>query len=86
MEEWNKDLENADGTKTPKDKWFEPDDDILPRPLSQERWNEVKNYSEEKKEKLRQMIREKDKYECSDSTPGLALMVHSYVDTSGVLE
>jgi hypothetical protein len=61
MEEWNKNLEDADGTKTSKEKWFEPDDDILPPPLSEERWNQVKNGSEESKDKLRQLVRERDK-------------------------
>lgn len=61
LEEWNKILERADGTKTPKEKWFQPDDDILPPPLSQERWNEVKNGSEESKEKSRQLLRERVK-------------------------
>jgi len=61
LEEWNKALENADGTKTPKDKWFQPDGDVLPPPLSQERWNEVKNGSEESKEKSRQLLKEGDK-------------------------
>jgi hypothetical protein len=61
LEEWNKTLENADGTKTPKEKWFQPDDDVLPPPLSREKWNEVKNGSEESKEKSRQLLRERDK-------------------------
>lgn len=62
MEEWNKKLEGADGTKTPEEKWFAPDDDILPAPLPQERLDEVRNGSEEHKERLRKLLREKEKY------------------------
>jgi hypothetical protein len=62
LEEWHKKIEDADGTKTPKEKWFKPDDDILPPPLQQERWDEVRNDTEEKKEVLRKLIREKEKY------------------------
>jgi hypothetical protein len=61
MEGCNKDLEGADGTKTPKAKWFEPDEGTLPPPLSQEAWDKVNNDSEENREKLRQLIREKEK-------------------------
>ncbi|KAH7412080.1 hypothetical protein DE146DRAFT_751216 [Phaeosphaeria sp. MPI-PUGE-AT-0046c] len=69
LEEWNEKLEGADGTKTPQEKWFEPDDNILPAPLPQERLDEVKNGSEEDKEQLRKLLREKE----------------NYVDSSGVL-
>ena len=62
LEEWNKKLEGADGTKTPQEKWFQPDDDILPAPLAQERVDEVKYGSEEHKEQLRKLLREKEKY------------------------
>jgi hypothetical protein len=62
MEEWHKKIENADGTKTPKEKWFEPDDGILPPVLPEEHWDKVKNDTEERKEVLRKLIREKVKY------------------------
>jgi hypothetical protein len=61
LEEWHKNIENADGTKTPKEKWFKPDDHVLPAPLPQERWDKVKNDTEEKKEVLRKLIKEKEK-------------------------
>jgi hypothetical protein len=61
MEEWSKDLEGADGTKTPKATWIEPDDGILPPPLLKEGWAKVKNDSEENREKLRQLLRSKKK-------------------------
>jgi hypothetical protein len=61
VEKWSNDLEGADETKTPEAKWFEPDEGILPPPLSQEEWDKVKNDSEENREKLRQLIRDKEK-------------------------
>jgi hypothetical protein len=48
----------ADGTKTPKEKWFEPDAGTLPEPLSQEHIDKVKNQPEERKELLRKRMRE----------------------------
>jgi hypothetical protein len=51
----------ADGTKTPKEKWFEPDAGTLPEPLSQEHIDKVKNQPEERKELLRKRMREDKK-------------------------
>ncbi|KAH6870436.1 hypothetical protein BKA58DRAFT_385071 [Alternaria rosae] len=48
----------ADGTKTPKEKWFEPDAGTLPEPLSQQEIDKVKNYPDEQKDFLRQRMRE----------------------------
>ncbi|KAF2832698.1 hypothetical protein CC86DRAFT_442826 [Ophiobolus disseminans] len=62
-------LEEVDSTKTPKEKWFEPDEGVLPPPLAQEKVDAVKNSGEEKKKGLRKLLREKE----------------NYVDTSGVL-
>lgn len=56
-----KDLEYVDGTKTPKEKWFEPDDKVLPAPLAQEKIDEVKHSTEEKKKPLRKLMREREK-------------------------
>jgi hypothetical protein len=58
----NQHLEDADGTKTPREKWFKPDEGILPPPLSQENYDKVKNSSEKEKEVLRKMVRESEKY------------------------
>jgi hypothetical protein len=52
------DLQNADGTNTPKEKWFKPDEGVLPRPLPQEEFDKVKNMPEEGKERLRKRVRE----------------------------
>ncbi|KAL1792502.1 hypothetical protein ACET3X_009009 [Alternaria dauci] len=48
----------ADGTKTPKEKWYEPDPESLPAPLPQEKIEEVKNQSEERKNILRKRLQE----------------------------
>jgi hypothetical protein len=58
----NQDLEDADGTKTSREKWFNPDEGILPPPLPQEKYDQVKNKSAEEKEVLRKMVRESEKY------------------------
>ncbi|KAI8931064.1 hypothetical protein NX059_012075 [Plenodomus lindquistii] len=50
-------LSDADGSKTPKEKWFHPDEGVLPEPLAQERIDETKTWSEEQKEKLREHMR-----------------------------
>jgi hypothetical protein len=42
LDEWNKKVEGADGTKTAEEKWFDG--------------------SEEQKEQLRKLLREKEKY------------------------
>lgn len=67
LDEWNKKLEGVDGTKTPQEKWFHPDEDILPAPLAQEHVDEVKNGSKEHKERLRKLLREKEKYSIAPS-------------------
>ncbi|KAH7093492.1 hypothetical protein FB567DRAFT_587925 [Paraphoma chrysanthemicola] len=64
-------MQGADGTKTPKQKWFEPDEGIVPAPLPQEKLNEMRNASEERKEQTRAYMRNKDK---------------NYVDAMGVLD
>ncbi|KAI4942654.1 hypothetical protein J4E91_009823 [Alternaria rosae] len=51
----------ADGTKTPKEKWFEPDAGTLPEPLSQQEIDKVKNQPDERKEFLRKRMREDEK-------------------------
>lgn len=51
----------ADGSKTPKEKWFEPDAGTLPEPLSQQEIDKVKNYPDEQKNFLRQRMREDEK-------------------------
>lgn len=58
VKEHLKRLEGVDGTKTPKEKWFKPDEGVLPEPLSQERIDEVRNGDEERKEMLRKMLRD----------------------------
>jgi hypothetical protein len=58
----NQHLEDADGSKTPKEKWFSPDDGVLPPPLSKEKLDEVRNSSKEKKDVLRKMVREREEY------------------------
>lgn len=54
-------MKGADGTKTPKEKWFAPDEGILPAPLPQEKLDEMRNASEERKEQTRAHMRNKDK-------------------------
>jgi hypothetical protein len=54
-------LEGADGTKTPREKWFAPDEGILPAPLPQERLDEMRHASDERKEQMRAHMRNKDK-------------------------
>jgi hypothetical protein len=54
-------VENVDGNQTPKEKWYAPDEGVLPVPLPQEKIDEVKNSSEERKETMRKMMREKKK-------------------------
>jgi hypothetical protein len=56
-----KGVENVDGNQTPKEKWYAPDEGVLPAPLPQEKIDEVKNSSEERKETMRKMMREKKK-------------------------
>lgn len=51
----------ADGTKLPKEKWFDPDPGILPKPLAREKVEEIRNQSEEYKNVLRQHMKEDDK-------------------------
>jgi hypothetical protein len=51
----------VDGTKTPKEKWFEPDDGVLPAPLPQERIDEVRNSDEKHKDIIRKRMREDEK-------------------------
>lgn len=50
-----------DRTTVPKDKWFQPDEGILPAPLPQEQILEIKNMPNERKELLQQRIRDSDK-------------------------
>jgi hypothetical protein len=58
----NQHLEDADGTKTPREKWFSPDENVLPPPLSKEEIDNVRNSSKERKDVLRKFVREKEKY------------------------
>jgi hypothetical protein len=51
----------ADGTKTSKEKWYEPDPGSLPEPLSQEEIEKVKNQPEERKNILRKRLQEDKK-------------------------
>ncbi|KAF2846239.1 hypothetical protein T440DRAFT_558389 [Plenodomus tracheiphilus IPT5] len=45
------------GLETPKEKWFQPDAGILPGPLRQESFDEIKSMSNEKKQALRERMR-----------------------------
>ncbi|KAF2123381.1 hypothetical protein P153DRAFT_303983 [Dothidotthia symphoricarpi CBS 119687] len=54
-------LKTSDGTKTAKEKWFKPDEDILPPPLPQEELEKARNMPEDQKELLRQRMREREK-------------------------
>ncbi|KAI4695190.1 uncharacterized protein J4E84_001815 [Alternaria hordeiaustralica] len=51
----------ADGSKTPKERWFEPDAGTLPEPLSQQEIDKVKNQPDERKDLLRTRMREDEK-------------------------
>jgi hypothetical protein len=51
----------ADGTKTPREKWYEPDPESLPEPLSQTEIDKVKNQPEERKDLLRKRMQENEK-------------------------
>jgi hypothetical protein len=51
----------ADGTKTPKEMWYEPDPGCLPEPLSQEEIQKVKTQPEERKSILRKRMQENEK-------------------------
>jgi hypothetical protein len=79
-------LENADGTKTSKEKWFSPDDGVLPPPLSKKKLDEVRNSSKENKDVLRKMVREKEKYVVAGLVWFMLTVSFSYMDTSGVLD
>ncbi|KAF2029565.1 hypothetical protein EK21DRAFT_112775 [Setomelanomma holmii] len=68
---WEQDIGDVDGTMTPREKWFAPDDGILPAPLPQEKLDEARNDDEERKEKMREMLKNKDK---------------RYIDAMGVLD
>ncbi|KAF1849028.1 uncharacterized protein K460DRAFT_375755 [Cucurbitaria berberidis CBS 394.84] len=54
-------VEGIDGRHTAKGRWYQPDEGILPEPLSQERSDEVRNMSEEKKDRLRKRIEEDER-------------------------
>lgn len=49
-EDFHYGLETADGTKTPREKWFKPDDDILPTPMSEENLEKSRKMVYEKRE------------------------------------
>jgi len=51
----------ADGSKTPKEKWFEPAAGTLPEPLSQQEIDKVKNQPDERKDLLRTRMRKDEK-------------------------
>ena len=55
--EWRKGFENVDGTKTPKEKWFHPDEGELPAPLPSEK----RKIEEHDKSKLREIVAERSK-------------------------
>lgn len=47
-----------DGTKTAEEKWFHPDEGVLPEPLAHDKIDEIRNMSEERKEMFRKKIDE----------------------------
>ncbi|KAJ4984937.1 hypothetical protein SVAN01_09543 [Stagonosporopsis vannaccii] len=53
--------QEVDGTKTDRSTWFEPDKSTLPPPLSKERIEESLNMPEDRKEILRQRMKDKPK-------------------------
>lgn len=53
--------DSVDGSKAEKSTWYKPAEGILPAPLSRERLEESMNISEERKQVLRQKMKDKPK-------------------------
>ncbi|KAJ4330403.1 hypothetical protein N0V87_010007 [Didymella glomerata] len=51
--------DSVDGSKAEKSTWYKPAEGILPAPLSRERLEESMNISEERKQVLRQKMKDK---------------------------
>jgi hypothetical protein len=53
--------DSVDGSKAEKSTWYKPAEGILPAPLSREQLEESMNISEERKQVLRQKMKDKPK-------------------------